>query len=162
MSLVWVSFIAACTALIAAICGPAVALTAARYQFRSNVLSTSRRQWIDTLRESTAELISLALAANAVKRQRSGDWDSGHALLSADPARLAKYERLVHVRWNVRLLLNPRDADDAAFIAAIDRLLAHLQDDAADGGALAGLVNDVADRAQVVIRDAWQRVKQGT
>ena len=161
MSPVWVSFVAACTALVAAICAPSVTLAAARYQFRSNVLSASRRQWIEAVQELTAELIALALAANAVKRRLEGNWDRGRAALAADPALLAKYERIVQVRWNIRLLLNPGEADHAGVVAAIDALLAHLQDGAADERPLAALANGVADAAQVVIRDAWRRAKLG-
>lgn len=162
MSPVWVSFVAACTALVAAVCSPMVALAAARYQFRSNVLSTSRRQWIETVRAMTAELIALAVAATAAKRRLGGAWDRGHALLAAEPALVEKYERLVNVRWNIQLLLNPGEADHARFIASIDRLLTHLKDAPADEPALLGLVNDVAEAAHAVIRDTWRRVKLGT
>ncbi len=162
MSPVWVSFVAACTALVAAICGPMVALSAARYQFRSNVLSTGRRQWIETVRTMTAELIALAVAATAAKRRRESSWDRGHALLAAEPTLLEKYERIVNVRWNIQLLLNPRETDHARFIASIDRLLLHVKEAPVDETALLGLVNGVAEAAHAVIRDTWRRVKLGT
>lgn len=162
MSPVWVSFVAACTALVASICGPMVALAAARYQFRSNVLSTSRRQWIETVRAMTAELIALAVAATVAKRRLDSRWDRGHALLAAEPTLLEKYERIVNVRWNVQLLLNPREGDHAHFIARIDALLQHVREAPVDEQALVGLVNDVAEAAHAVIRDTWRRVKLGT
>jgi hypothetical protein len=66
------------------------------------------------------------------------------------------------VRWNIRLLLNPREADHAGLVGAIDAFLAHLQEPAADEARLADMVNAVADAAQRVIRDGWRRVNLGT
>ncbi|MBS0321046.1 MAG: hypothetical protein JSR18_10935 [Proteobacteria bacterium] len=162
MSPVWVSFVAACTALVASICGPLVTLAITRRQFRSNVLSVNREKWIATLREMTAELISLAAAVDVVRRRSAGDWKGGRDALAADVAHLAKFERLVLVRWNIRLLLNAEEPAHAELIETIDAMVAALQQDPDRAQPLLDYSNAVAATARVVIRAAWQRVKAGT
>jgi len=46
------SFISACTALVASIIGPMVTLLVARRQFGATVLSANRRKWIEALRNA--------------------------------------------------------------------------------------------------------------
>lgn len=161
MSPVWVSFVAACTALVASICGPAVALTAVRHQFRANVLSANRQKWIETLREKTAELISLVAAASHLRRSAPEEWRGAQGLLAADPAMLARLERLALARWNLRLLLNPTQPEHAKMVATVDQLFEELQRTPGSEEHVRILVNDVALAAQNVIRDTWRRVKLG-
>ena len=162
MNPVWVAFVAACSALTASIVGPLVTLAISRRQFRVNVVSANREKWIGTLRETTAEFISLAAAA-AVHRSTPGSHGArGHALLHADPALLPRFERLVQLRWNLRLLLNPTEAGHMAVVRAIDAVTQDLLEGEADTATLSPRVDAVANATQAVIREAWQRVKQGT
>jgi hypothetical protein len=66
--------LSACTALIATIVGPLVALTVARRQFIATAISGNRHKWIENLRDELAELISLLAAALVVK---SKWWERG-------------------------------------------------------------------------------------
>ena len=50
-------FISACTALIATIIGPYVAMKTAKSQINANVLSTNRAKWIETMRELISSTI---------------------------------------------------------------------------------------------------------
>ncbi len=162
MNPVWVSFIAACTALAASIGATVVTLAVSSRQFRANVLSGNRQKWITTLREMTSELISLAAATHHVKAGMAGEWNAGRVALAADPASIAKLERIVLVRWNIRLLLNPTEPEHAALIRAIDAVVEDLRSERADDDAARAGAEAVAAAAQVVIRRAWQRVKRGT
>lgn len=162
MSPVWVAFVAACSALCASIVGPLVTLAISRRQFRVNVVAANREKWIGTLREATAEFISLAAAA-AVHRSAPGVAATrGHAILHADPALMPRFERLVQLRWNLRLLLNPSEASHRAVVSAVDAVAQDLLEHDLDAPALAPRIDAVAVAAQVVIREAWQRVKSGS
>jgi len=159
---VWVAFVAACSALCASIVGPLVTLAISRRQFRVNVIAANREKWIGTLREATAEFISLAAAA-AVHRSAPGAAAArGHALLHADPALVPRFERLVQVRWNLRLLLNPTEASHRAVVSAVDAVTQDLLEGDLDTPALTARIEAVATATQVVIRQAWQRVKSGS
>lgn len=161
MNPVWVAFVAACSALCASIVGPLVTLAISRRQFRINVISANREKWIGMLRESTAEFISLAAVA-AIHRSAPGATAAGgHALLHADPTLVPRFERLVQVRWNLRLLLNPTETSHRAVVSAVDAVTRDLLERDLDAPALTPGIDAVAVAAQVVIRQAWQRVKNG-
>lgn len=161
MNPVWVAFVAACSAFVASLVGPFITLAISRRQFRANVISANREKWIGTLRETTAEFIALAAAA-ALHASRPGNTARGHAQLHADPTLMPRFERLVQVRWNLRLLLNPDEPHHLAVVQAVTATTEYLQKGAPEADAIVAHVNRVADATQVVIRDAWRRVKQGT
>lgn len=161
MSPVWVAFVAACSALLASAVGPFVTLAISRRQFRANVVSTNREKWIGTLRETTAEFISLAAAAAVHAAAPAHATLQGYARVHADPSLLPRFERLVLVRWNLRLLLNPTEATHHAVVRAIDAVATEVFA-GTDPAALQPKVDALAAAAQVVIREAWQRVKNGT
>jgi hypothetical protein len=102
--------LSACTALIATIVGPLVALTVARRQFIATAISGNRHRWIETLRDQIAELISLLATALVVKSKWKDRWESGRGPLS-DPALLEKYEHIVLAQAKIQLLINPGDSD---------------------------------------------------
>ena len=102
--------LSACTALIATIVGPLVALTVARRQFIATAISGNRNKWIENLRDELAELISLLAAALVVKSKWKDRWESGRGPLS-DPVLLEKYEHIVLAQAKIQLLINPGDSD---------------------------------------------------
>jgi hypothetical protein len=106
-----VSLVSACTALVASVVGPVVTLAVARRQFNANVLSVNRQKWIETLRASVAELISLLVGALVIKAGWRGEWGKGLHALTANPSMHDKLERIVLVQWNIRLLINPTDPE---------------------------------------------------
>lgn len=162
MNPVWVAFVAACSALLASIVGPLVTLAISRRQFRANVVSANREKWIGTLRETTAEFISLAAAAAVHGASPHAGRAPGHARLRADPALLPRFERLVLVRWNLRLLLNPTEPAHGSVVRAVDTVTSGLVAGTLDEASLPPHVEAIAAATQVVIREAWQRVKRGT
>ncbi len=159
MSPVWVAFVAACSALMASIVGPVVSLAISRRQFRANVVSANREKWIGTLRETVAEFISLGAAASI---RAASEAAPGHARVQADPALLPRFERIVLVRWNLRLLLNPTEPSHVAVVRAVDAVAADLIAGTADPVALQPKMDALASATQVVIREAWRRVKSGS
>jgi len=75
MDPVLISLISASTALVASVIGPFVTLTVAKRQFNATVLSANRQKWIETLRDSLAELASLLVTALVVKSKWKDKWD---------------------------------------------------------------------------------------
>jgi hypothetical protein len=63
------------------------------------------------LRDLLAELISLVVAGLVVKSKWKDKWDGGRGPLAADPEWLAKLERIVLVRWKIRVLINPTEPE---------------------------------------------------
>ncbi|HEU5395102.1 MAG TPA: hypothetical protein VFV36_09915, partial [Candidatus Methylomirabilis sp.] len=122
-----ISFVASCTALVASIFGPLVTLTVARRQFAASVLSANRQRWIESLRDSIAEFISLLITAVVVKARWKEKWDKGRSVLAAEPALMHKVGRMVFVQSKIRLLMNPTEADHQQLFAAIDRAIKRLQ-----------------------------------
>ena len=114
-----VSLVSACTALVASIAGPLATLRVSRRQFDATVLSTSRQKWIDVLRDLLADLMSQLAGLSVLKGRWEGEWDRGLGPLRADPSLVAKVERLVLVRWKIRLMLNLNEADHQE----LDRLI---------------------------------------
>src|SRR5476651_2068910 len=106
-----VSLVSACTALVASVAAPLATLRVSRRQFNTTILSASRQRWIDALRDLLADLMSQLAGLSVLKGRSTGEWDGGVKLLHADHALVAKVERLVLVRWKIRLMLNLNEAD---------------------------------------------------
>src|SRR5258705_4373335 len=102
-----VSLVSASTALVASIIGPIVTLTVARRQYNATVVSASRQRWIETLRDTLAELIALIRAALVVKSNWKDKWDHGRGPLNANPAILEKFEHIVLAQSKIGLLISP-------------------------------------------------------
>jgi hypothetical protein len=121
------SLVSACTALVASIVGPVVTLAVARRQINANVLSANRQKWIEALRETMAEMISLMVAVIVVRQNWNGEWRSGRGAIAADPTLLDKLERMILVNWKSRLLVSPSEADHLALLQRLDQVLAPLE-----------------------------------
>jgi hypothetical protein len=150
-------FLSTVTALIAVTVGPIVTLCVAKKQIaasratadlqaRANVLSKSRQEWINTLRNEIAGFMSL----------------SGHALPTimanitsvGDTLTLTKEIRL-HLA-KVKLLINPKEDDHVALVKRMEATVASLsnlnfQIEAANV--------ELAVIAQRVLKREWERVK---
>jgi len=156
------SLVSACTALAASIIGPVVTLAVARRQINANVLSANRQKWIEALRETMAEMISLMVAVIVVKQNWKGEWRRGRGAIAADPTLLGKLERMILVNWKIRLLVNPNEPDHAALMQRLDEALARLEGEDIDEHATRGDVEAITAVSQAILRDAWRRVKAGT
>lgn len=161
LSPIHVSFVVACSALVAATIAPAVSLVVSRRQFRASVLSANREKWIARLRETTAELASRLATAAIEKGRWEGDWDGGHALLRADPAQRPAFQRIAQLYWELRLLANPNDALHVALCDAVALAVRRLRDDDAAARLEPVDVERIAAAAQAVLGAEWRRVKRG-
>jgi hypothetical protein len=156
-----ISLVSAATALVASILGPFVTISVAKRQIIANVVSTNRHKWLQELREAIAELVSLLVAVIVVKLNWQGSWNEGRGAIAGDPARLAKLERLVRVQWQIRLLLNPGEADHQAMYRAIDTALAHAKADSLDVKPIEVEIENITALAQSILKREWVRVKRG-
>jgi len=161
LSPIHVSFVVACSALVAATIAPAVNLAVSRRQFNASVVSANREKWIAKLREATAELASRLALAALEKARWEGAWDGGRALLRADPALRAVFQRIAQLYWEVRLLTNPGDPLHVRLCEAIGAAVERLQDDDATAQLATADVERIATAAQAVLGAEWRRVKRG-
>ncbi len=162
MDPVLISLISASTALVASVIGPFVTLTVAKRQFNATVLSANRQKWIETLRDSLAELASLLVTALFVKSKWKDKWDQGRSALNAEPALLDKLEHIVLAQSKIRLLINPTEADHQHLYQAIDTAIKRLQSEESLDTEIRADIETITKMAQSILKREWQRVKLGT
>lgn len=162
MDLQLVSLVSACTALVASIAGALATLRVSRRQFDATVLSTSRQKWIDALRDLLADLMSQLAGLSVLKTQWSGEWDRGAGLLHSDPALVARLERLVLVRWKIRLMLNLNEPDHRELDQLIGDAVQHLRDEPPRGSDADADIEAISWQAKGILKREWERVKRGT
>jgi hypothetical protein len=155
------SLVSACTALVASILGPIVTLSVARRQFNANVLSANRQKWIESLRDTLAELIALVAIASVLKATWRDKWDKGMGPLGSNTELLQKLERLVLVQAKIRLLLNPLETDHQELYRAIDTALQRFKSEALHEAETDADVETITHLAQAILKREWQRVKLG-
>jgi hypothetical protein len=156
------TLVSACTALVASIAGPLATLRVSRRQFDATVLSSSRRKWIDALRNLLAELMSQLAGLSVLKSGWTGEWDHGLRLLKADPSLVAKVERVVLVRWKIRLMLNLNEADHRELDRLIAAAVQRLRDETSGDGDTDADIEDISRQAKGILKREWERVKRGT
>jgi len=156
-----VSLVSASTALVASIIGPIVTLTVARRQYNATVISASRQKWIETLRDTLAELIALLRGASVVKSKWKDKWDRGRGPLDADPAMLKKFEHIVLLQSKIDLLINPTDADHQLLCEAIETAISRLGAEESLEAETQKDIQTITRLGQAILRREWQRVKIG-
>ena len=161
MDSVVISFVSACTALVASVLGPWVSLAVAKRQFNASVLSANRQKWIETLREMVAELISIFVAIMVVKKNWKGPWDRGFAAMETNPHFVAKLERATLVEWKIRLLVKPHEPGHLELMNAIEATIERLRADGFDEAEMQAALGRITTVAQEVLKYEWQRVKRG-
>jgi hypothetical protein len=157
-----VGLVSASTALVASIVGPVITLTVSRRQFNATVISASRQKWIETLRNTLAELIALIRAALVVKSKWKDKWDRGLGPLNADPAMLDKFEHIVLSQSTIDLLISPTDADHLLLREAIETAIARLRAEESLESETRGDIQNITRLGQAILGREWQRVKIGT
>ena len=155
------NLVSACTALVASIAGPFVTLAVAKRQFSASVLSANRQKWIETLRDTLSELISILGTAAVLRMTWKADWDRGLGPLSERGELLEKVQRLVMVQAKIRLLINPLEPDHEALYRAIEAASKHLQAEDWHESSMEADVELITRLAQAILKREWMRVKQG-
>ncbi len=156
-----ISFVSACTALLASVVGPVVTLKVGKRQFNATVLSANRQKWIETLRDMVAELISLMALALIIKSACKSKWDKGRGPLREDPALLHKMERIVLAQSKIRLLLNPTEPDHQQLDRAIETAFKRLQSEESVDSDSEADIERITAISQAILKREWQRVKIG-
>jgi hypothetical protein len=146
-----IALISAFTALCAVVLGPLVSLWAERNRTKVAVLSVNRQAWINELRDLIAELLSSVAYLN-VTRHKDSESDERHL----------KLERLLLVHMKIGLMLNPKEDDHQALLAAIQKLVRATTAPHSDAtsGALKTGQEELHKLAQVVLKREWERVKR--
>jgi hypothetical protein len=157
-----VSLVSVCTALVASIAGPLATLRVSRRQFDATVLATSRQKWIDALRDLLADLMSQFAGLSVLKGRWEGKWDRGLGLLHADPSLVAKIERLVLVRWKVRLMLNLNEADHQELDRLIGAAVQRLRNESPGEADTDVDIEAISQQAKGILKREWERVKRGS
>ena len=156
-----VSLVSVCTALVASIAGPLATLRLSRRQFNATVLSTGRQKWIDSLRDLLADLMSQLAGLSVLKGGWTGEWNGGLGLLRTDPALVARVERLVLVRWKIRLMLNLNEADHEELDRLIGGAVQRLRDEPTRGADTDADIENISRQAKGILKREWERVKRG-
>lgn len=157
-----ISFISALTALAASVLGPIVTLSVARRQFNANVLSANRQRWLETVRDTLAELASQVVGVVVIKTGRAGRWKDGFHAAAEDPEIRERIERLVFLFWRVRLLTNPNEHDHVELCRQIESILESLKTPGLDEAATRGGVERITTISQAILKRELERVKRGT
>jgi len=157
-----IGMVSACTALVAWIVGPIVALNVAKRQFSATAITSNRHKWIETLRDELAELISLLATALIVKSKWKDRWEEGRGPMNSDPAMLEKFERIVLAQSKIQLLINPGEADHQRLGETIDVATRRLRSEDALEADTEADIRTVVELAQAILKREWQRVKLGT
>ena len=162
MDATFVSFISACTALVASVIGPFVTVAVAKRQINASVVSTNRHKWISELRDRVAELVALMGAVVVVRSRWNGPWNRGMGALEANPELLDKIEHMMLVQWKIRLLLNPTEEDNVALHDAVMTAFTSLQEEQWNEAEMIATIERITRLSQVILKREWQRVKAGT
>lgn len=156
-----VSLVSASTALVASIVGPIITLTVARRQFNATVISANRQKWIETLRDTLAELVALLRGALVVKSKWKDKWDRGRGPLNADPALLEKFEHIVLSQSTIELLINPTDASHQRLHETIETAISRLRAEESLEAETQHDIRTITALGQTILGREWQRVKIG-
>lgn len=161
MDPVLISLVSACTALVASIAGPLITLNVAKRQINATVLSANRQKWINAMRDTLAELISLLISVQVFKSGWKGDWNEGIGAVAAEPALLAKVERIMFLRWRILLLTNPLEAEHRELSETIESALQHIRSSHYEEEVTRAHVEKLTRLAQAILKREWERVKRG-
>ena len=145
--------LAGLTALCAVLLGPLVSLHVVRREFAAQVLSSSRQDWINTLRDRVAKLIAFVAHYSAAKA--TGQLN--------DQTALARHETAYELWAEISLLINPAEADHAELVASIDSTLQFLflSPASIDPVRVRELMDRLTSQSQRILKREWERVKKG-
>ena len=152
-------FISAFSVIIGVIIGSVISYFIARLQFRATTLSANRQSWINTLRDSIAEVqqtasITITEVQLASNKQSANVVDS-EAIVSA-------VRKMDFLFYKIQLLLNPKESDHDKLIDLIFNLKgSSLKVDDEMNKKHAELQREITQVAQNILKREWVRVKKG-
>lgn len=156
-----VSFISACTALVATIIGPYVAVKTARSQIKANVISSNRARWIESLRDLVALAISHWTGVMYL-RANLDNWDA--ITIARNAPLLNRVEGGLLTNSKIRLMLNPNELECQRLMKALDMIVSCLrsaEDQAAVESQVRSHLEEIVRLSQSILKAEWIRVKLG-
>jgi len=157
----WITLISASTAMIASIAGPFVNTRIAKFEFKTNVLSVNRQNWIDTMRDLVASLNSQLLIAAALRQTVA---EPTGLIIVRDPELSKRVENLLRTVSKIELMLNPLEQDhqqlNVLMKEAIDQLRSPLLEDCVEDR-IEVISRDITQVLQGILKHEWARVKRG-
>ncbi len=162
MSISYITFISALTALVASIVSPFVTIQTAKRQINASVISANRTRWLEVLREQLATLISEFVAVKIVLIEET----SCQLSVRRDyKPLLDRIERLFLTIARLRLMLNTTEDDHVKVAEMIDQTLHHLRynENAVElRRAIDENIASITRQSQAILKREWERVKSGT
>ena len=157
-----VSLVSACTALVASIAGPLATLAGVPPAVQRDGPVHRPAEVDRPLRDLLADLMSQLAGLSVLKSGWTGEWNGGLGLLHTDPSLVAKVERLVLVRWKIRLMLNLNEADHQELDQLIDAAVHRLRNHEPGGADTDADIENISRQAKGILKREWERVKRGT
>ncbi|MBV7571832.1 hypothetical protein KW846_03880 [Pseudomonas sp. PDM32] len=134
-------------------------------------LKTSRQNWINDLRDTTALFIAAALNVNRLNvywestqsaiSMRGGVIDFSHVdrLRSEwSTSHVQSVKELVSLKAKLELLLNPEEIDSKELMIAVNELYKECDK---PGGPAKEIANDVVSWCQHILKQEWEKAKAG-
>jgi hypothetical protein len=155
------SFISACTALVATIVGPYVAVKTARSQIKASLISSNRARWIESMRDLVACAIS---QWTGVTYLRASLANRDAITIATNPALLSRIEGGLLTNSKIRLMLNPNEVESQKLMKTLDAIVACLgsaEDQAAVESQVRAYLEELVRMSQSILKVEWIRVKLG-
>jgi hypothetical protein len=157
-----VSFISACTALVATIIGPYVAVKTARSQIKASVISSNRAKWIESLRD----LVALAISHWTGVMYLRAKLDTRDAIdIAKNIPLLNRVEGGLLTNSKIRLMLNPNEVDSQQLLKALDDVvncLRSAEDQKVVESQVRSHLQEIVRLSQSILKAEWIRVKLGS
>ena len=129
----------------------------AQRQINASVVSTSRQNWINSLRDAIADL--LAAAARLQQLMAS----AGGVTVGTPPDPLPYIEKAILLRSRIALLINPLEEDHKNLVILVDELInvIGVSHDPAAVKRAGELKAEITKQGQAILKREWERVKEG-
>ena len=156
------SLVSACTALVATIIGPYVALKTANRQIKASVISSNRAKWIESMRDLVACAIS---HWTGVMYLRAGLETPDAKAIATNPDLLSRIESGLLTNCKIRMMLNPNEVESQQLMKALDAAMSCLRSTDAQSvveDQVRSNLQEVMRICQSILKTEWVRVKQGS
>jgi hypothetical protein len=141
----------AITTIAGAAIGAAISYLVGRQQFKANVVSANRQEWINSLRDTVSEYQS-SVNGMTIFLSTKGEFGSNEFH--------ERFGRLEFLRSKIRLLINPNEVDHQKLVEIISRQKAGQLTDEEFSRILASQ-GELTAITQKILKSEWERVKKG-
>ena len=154
-----IALVTATTALVSAIAGPLMSYVMSGRQIRASVISTNRERWIEALRDSIAEYVSLLFTAAMIKQVIARDTASA---VTGDRDLRQIVERIVLVKNRILLISDPQEGQSGKLCEMIETSYQALASETPQTIAtIRSEAEAITQAGREVLRHEWARVKRG-